>query len=125
MRNVSRAPEDDEVARGRGPIEVWLIDVIPFGHHSNGQNGCLFTGQTRNAHGDCVVSDPSRPRAVNKIDASFSTNYLEAGVYYSRVHNDSGGNVFQAKREWRTGVGRPFRCRRFSVPVRSRQVSSC
>jgi len=105
LRNVSRAPADDEIARGRGPIEMWLIDVIPFGHHSNGQNGCLFTNQTRNANGDCIVTDPSRPRAVNKVDGSFSTNYVEAGVYYSRLHNDSGDNVFQTKREWRTGVG--------------------
>lgn len=105
MRNVSRAPEDDELARARGPIEMWLIDAIPFGHHSNGQNGCLFTNQSRDANGECAVVDLSHPRAINKVDGSFSTNYIEAGVHYGRLHLDSGESAFQTKREWRAGFG--------------------
>lgn len=109
MRNLSRAPASDETARNRGPIEMWLIDAIPFGHHSNGQNGCLFTDQTRNVEGHCVVTNTSRPRAVNKTDGSFSTNYIDAGVYYGRMYVEGTGvPVPTTKREWRTGVGVQF-----------------
>jgi hypothetical protein len=103
MRNLSEDPV--EKVRSQGPIETLLVDVIPFGHHSNGQTGCLFTNQTRNAADECVVTDPAAPRAVNKRDGSFSTNYIEAGVYYGRLHLTSGPNDYRTKWEWRIGGG--------------------
>jgi hypothetical protein len=87
---------------------MWLLDAIPFGHHSNGQNGCLFTSQQRNAAGDCSAPDPSAPRLVNKVDGSFSTNYIEAVVQYGRMHLDADGAPdaeFATRWEWRAGGG--------------------
>src|SRR5436189_3467039 len=46
FRNRSAADASDEDEFSKGPVEMWLVDVIPFGHHSNGQNGCLFTSQS-------------------------------------------------------------------------------
>jgi hypothetical protein len=107
MRNLSRASEDDEAARFKGPVEMWLIDVIPFGHHSNGQNGCLFNEQSRNAEDECVNTSGASPQTVNKIDGSFSTNYIEAGLFYGRMHLVSREDApeYATDWEWRTGGG--------------------
>ena len=109
MRNLSRAdPKDDEDGFSRGPVEMWLADIIPFGHHSNGQNGCLFTSQVRDVNGDCVEIVPPQPPAINKIDGSFSTNYVEATIHYGRLHLDSDEapeGEYATRWEWRAGAG--------------------
>ena len=108
LRNLSRSNDRDEEAFNRGPIETWLIDTIPFGHHSNGQNGCLFTTQFRDDDGECVNPVPPLPENVNKEDGSFSTNYLQVMAYYGRLYLDSAGapeGEYAARREWRVGAG--------------------
>lgn len=106
MRNLSRADKGDEAERYKGPVEMWLIDTIPFGHHSNGQNGCLFTEQSRNADGACVTAG-TPALTVNKTDGSFSTNYVEAGFFYGRMHLTSRPDApeYATAWEWRTGGG--------------------
>lgn len=103
FRSLSSAADKDE--RQKAPVAMWLIDVIPFGHHSNGQEQCLFTTQSRNAAGDCVETPGSSGKAVNKLDGSFSTNYVEAGLYYGRIHLQGGvGDQASVTRtEWRLG----------------------
>lgn len=105
LKNLSRA--DDEAERFKGPVELWLLDVIPFGHHSNGQNGCVFTSQSRDGTGTCVDSAPSAARTINKTDGSFSTNYVDAGLHYGRMHLIARKDVqeYGTRWEWRAGIG--------------------
>ena len=108
FQNLSRATDPDDEEFNRGPIGVWLVDVIPFGHHSNGQNGCLFMFQARDANGDCVDAGAIPSRTINRIDGSFSTNYIEATVHYGRLHLDSEGAPdaeYASRWEWRAGGG--------------------
>jgi hypothetical protein len=107
MRNLSKAGKDDETERYKGPVEIWLIDTIPFGHHSNGQNGCLFNEQSRNADGDCVNVTGTQPMTVNKNDGSFSTNYIEAAAFYGRMYLASREDApeYATAWEWRAGGG--------------------
>ena len=108
FRNTSRETDTDSEGFNRGPIEMWLIDVVPFGHHSNGQDGCLYTQEARNADGDCVDVVPAAVKTVNKKDGSFSTNYIEAMAFYGRMTLDSDGAAagdFATRFEWRAGAG--------------------
>ena len=107
MRNLSSADEDAEAELYKGPVEMWLIDVIPFGHHSNGQNGCLFTEQSRNAEDECVSAAGTTPVTINKIDGSFSTNYVDAALFYGRMHLTSRADApeYATAWEWRIGGG--------------------
>ena len=91
----------------RGPIDMWLVNVIPFGHHSNGQNGCLFIGQTRVA-GECEPrkAGGDGPEDINVENGSFSTNYLRFGLEYRRLRPDGDDPVDTravTRREW--GIG--------------------
>lgn len=58
----------------------WVLETTPFGHYSNGQDGCLFVGQ--DAAKDCAFPSPVADSAlvVNRKDGSFSTHYLEAAL---------------------------------------------
>lgn len=104
MRNLST--DDRDQVRYRGPVGFLLVDLIPFGHHSNGQNGCLFTNEARaTADVECAVVDPSALRTVNKVNGSFSTNYIEATVHYGRLHLEPGPDDFRTRAEWRLGGG--------------------
>jgi hypothetical protein len=108
FRNISESTDSDSDEFNAGPIEMWMLDAIPFGHHSNGQDGCLFISQSRDANGECVKLGPTSPRAVNKKDGSFSTNYIEAIVHYGRMYLDSEGaeaGEFATRWEWRAGAG--------------------
>jgi hypothetical protein len=108
FRNVSETTDSDSDEFNSGPIEMWLLDTIPFGHHSNGQDGCLFTSETRDENGDCVDLAPDSTRTVNKENGSFSTNYIEAMVHYGRMYLDSegaGAGEFATRWEWRAGAG--------------------
>ena len=108
FKNLSRATDPDSGEFNRGPISLWLVDTIPFGHHSNGQDGCLFLDEVRDADEECVAVLPGVGHGVNKKDGSFSTNYIEATVHYGRMYLDSDGvpaGVFATRREWRVGVG--------------------
>ena len=111
FKNLTRATDIDSREFNEGPIEMWLLDTIPFGHHSNGQDGCLFVGEVRNTDEECVSLAPDEPRVVNKKDGSFSTNYIEATLHYGRMRLDSDGQpagYFATRSEWRVGLGMQF-----------------
>jgi hypothetical protein len=108
FRNLSRADQSDEEEFSKGPVAIWLLDAVPFGHHSNGQNGCLFTSETPEAVGTCIESARPQLRAVNKINGSFSTNYIEAMVHYGRMYLDAERapeTEYATRWEWRGGAG--------------------
>ena len=83
-------------------VSVWEAHVI-IGHHSNGQDGCLMTTQTRvpPETGECVPRGTVTAETINRIDGSFSTNYVRTGINYSRNWMESG---FEADREARARV---------------------
>ncbi|BCS31378.1 hypothetical protein TBR22_A05780 [Luteitalea sp. TBR-22] len=65
------------------------------GHHSNGQDGCLFKDQQRESEekdADCVPAVPADRSqvALNRRDGSFSTNYLVFGWRYRHIRLDAG-----------------------------------
>ncbi|HXT71041.1 MAG TPA: hypothetical protein VN700_14865 [Vicinamibacterales bacterium] len=103
FKNLSTASRASE--RFRGPVSMWLIDIIPFGHHSNGQDGCMFTDQKRDDVSEKCVLVPGVERAINKKDGSFSTNYLEVGAHYGRLHLEprKDEQEFGTRWEWRAG----------------------
>ena len=108
FQNLSTSTDSDTDEFNEGPIAMWLIDTIPFGHHSNGQDGCLFTSEVRDEEGECVELVPVDTKTVNKEDGSFSTNYIEAMVFYGRMYLDStgaGAGEFATRWEWRGGIG--------------------
>jgi hypothetical protein len=107
MKNLSTSDPADGERFLTGPIEMWLLSVIPFGHHSNGQNGCLFNEQVR-IDGDCQPESPigTDPEDVNRENGSFSTNYMTFGLEYRRLYPDGDDpNDIRAitRREW--GIG--------------------
>jgi hypothetical protein len=107
MKNRSTADPDDGEQFLKGPIEMWVASAIPFGHHSNGQNGCLFKDQVR-IDGDCQPESPTAigPDDVNRENGSFSTNYIRFGIEYRRLYPDGDDpNDIRAitRREW--GIG--------------------
>lgn len=61
-------------------VGLWA-GQITVGHHSNGQDGCLFT--TDVLVGDECVGEPDLDQ-INRIDGSFSTNYVRIGGRYRR-----------------------------------------
>jgi hypothetical protein len=64
-------------------ISLWEGHGI-VGHHSNGQDGCLFQDEERVGE-DCQSVLPIEgERLVNKRDGSFSTNYVRLGINYRR-----------------------------------------
>jgi len=110
FQNQSASAPSDEMEFSKGPIVMWLVDVIPFGHHSNGQNGCLFASQTRDSRGACVEASPPPPdaRSINRADGSFSTNYIQARLLYGRLYLDAVGAPaadYATGWEWRAGGG--------------------
>jgi hypothetical protein len=78
-------PNDSRGAR----VGIWAVQAT-LGHHSNGQDGCLFTTDQL-VGDDCVgAADLSN---INKVDGSFSTNYVRVGGRY--------------RREWLTDISTP------------------
>ena len=107
FRDISRGADTEQPDRR---VAMWLIDIVPFGHHSNGQNGCLFTGYSR-VDGECVteVKVPVTARTVNTENGSFSTNYIRTGVHYRRMYLASAGDIPFAVTRWQWGVGAHLR----------------
>ena len=92
----------DEEARGRGEaLAVRLLEVhFQAGHHSNGQAGCIVSG----VEGECPdVDAQSNGAAINKVNGSFSTNYLRGGVNFARSRWDAARpeNFAEARSEFR------------------------
>jgi hypothetical protein len=78
-----------------------LIAQGVVGHHSNGQDGCLFEGYTAQGTGEgrtCVPdagTDTQHP-AINRVDGSFSTNYVQLGAFYKRVTADQNNEFLKS-----------------------------
>ena len=87
-------------------VRLWAVPFVPYGHYSNGQDGCLFEDQTPVGE-DCL--DPaviSTPRSVNRRDGSFSSHYMQLGVFYRRITLDrviGMGTAVPAKSYWSLG----------------------
>ena len=91
----------------RNRVTLWEGHAI-VGHHSNGQDGCLYQDEVRN--GELCERDPASTagHVINTNDGSFSTNYARIGVNFRRNNLDSD---LWANREWglRADVERHFR----------------
>ena len=87
-------------------VSLLTIPFVPYGHYSNGQDGCLFESQARQGE-DCVdTATVARPRSVNRHDGSFSSHYMELGIYYRRIALDSvfgAGSRVGARSYWSIG----------------------
>jgi hypothetical protein len=67
-------------------VSLWEAHLI-VGHHSNGQDGCIVKDQIRipTETGDCFPAGVTPTKTnINRIDGSFSTNYIRTGINYSR-----------------------------------------
>lgn len=100
---------DVETAAAALPmVSLWEGHVI-IGHHSNGQDGCLSTLQERETFADGTKGNcfPAgivpTAETVNRTDGSFSTNYIRAGINYSRNWM-KGTKELQAVKEIRARV---------------------
>lgn len=72
-------------------VSLYEAHVV-VGHHSNGQDGCLYTNEVPSGRGgECVEVPGSAPRAINTKDGSFSTNYVRVGGNYRRNYLDEAG----------------------------------
>ena len=74
-------PDDADDERYVGSdVSVVAISVVA-GHHSNGQDGCLFRVTDAQECGSIV----SRRREINTDNGSFSTNYFRVGAHFGRM----------------------------------------
>jgi hypothetical protein len=64
----------------RHRVGIWAAQLT-VGHHSNGQDGCLF--ETDVLVGDDCIGTPDLDR-INRRDGSFSTNFVRLGGRYRR-----------------------------------------
>jgi hypothetical protein len=58
--------------------------VVPIGHHSNGQDGCLFADATGTPFPEDKCPPDPGPVRINRLDGSFSTNYAQFS--YNRAY---------------------------------------
>ncbi len=72
------APKENLVRLG-----LWEGHII-VGHHSNGQDGCFFEGQSRDDEDVCQPPMEFDADLVNRQDGSFSTNFIRTGINYRR-----------------------------------------
>ena len=73
-----------------------IVFTLAFGHHSNGHAGCPFEGQDRRgANTPCMPLPDSSPRpTINDGTGSFSTHYIQSGLYYRRADLPRAGFTF-------------------------------
>lgn len=79
----------DEFEYTREPVDLWSFDLT-IGHHSNGQEGCLWDEDLSDGDPAClaplgvdVTSDD-----LNQASGSWSTHYLRADVRFKRMPTD-------------------------------------
>lgn len=61
-------------ARAESPVRIYGLQLT-LGHHSNGQEGCLFAEEAA-VGGECRRRRGAAALTINRQDGSFSTNYL-------------------------------------------------
>ena len=66
-------------------VGLWAA-MATVGNHSNGQDGCLFTTdvEVTDARGEITCVGPPDLTKINRIDGSFSTNFVKIGARYRR-----------------------------------------
>jgi hypothetical protein len=69
-----------EKTEPRHRVGIWSPELT-VGHHSNGQDGCLFTTDVL-IDGDCA--GPQDLSQINRTVGSFATNYVRLGGRYRR-----------------------------------------
>ena len=68
-------------------IDVWEVHGV-VGHHSNGQEGCLYQDEKVDpVSKDCVPVEGT-PHEINKSTGNFSTNYVKGGFNWRRNRLD-------------------------------------
>jgi hypothetical protein len=90
-----------------GNIAHLLVYEARIGHHSNGQDGCVFEGTSPP---DCLGADPDA-LIINRINGSFSTNYFRFGASYRKIWLERAGGYqtdhralsAQVSYEWHPG----------------------
>jgi hypothetical protein len=72
------------------PVHLLEFQGI-IGHHSNGQDGCLFDETLREGSA-CpdAIPDDEKPH-VNRTSGAFGTNYYQLGFHYGLLRFDAGG----------------------------------
>lgn len=91
--------EWNEALAARSPIRIHGLQAT-LGHHSNGQEGCLFA-EEEGLDGDCRLPPGVERATINRDDGSFSTNYLRLMAYRMDWHSKDG----RLKRSQTLGLG--------------------
>lgn len=83
-RRIASRDSDDT-----GAIRMLALHAI-VSHHSNGQDGCLYTDEQRGDDGECFQV-AGEAHEINKRDGSFSTNFVRLGanMRWYRVDEDA------------------------------------
>jgi hypothetical protein len=90
-------------------VRMWIVPFVPYGHYSNGQDGCLFTFQQEIAQlcrDTSTVAHDTSAANVNRRDGSFSSHYMQLGVFYRRIALDTllpSGNYVSSRFYWSFG----------------------
>jgi hypothetical protein len=68
--------------------------MATIGHHSNGQDGCLYADSEGNAYppGELCPDDPGEIR-INRLNGSFSTNYVQLAGYFTLFRIPRGSTL--------------------------------
>ena len=84
-------------------MSMLAFTTVPFGHHSNGQSGCVFADFNRNEEGVCAPTSgiTSDDLQINTKDGSFSTNYIRGGVHYRLMQLDDSDYIVR----WQLDTG--------------------
>ena len=61
---------------------------IKVGHYSNGSDGCLYENEVTP---DCTGIDTTKSAAVNLVNGSFSTHFIEASYAFMGIQFDDSG----------------------------------
>jgi hypothetical protein len=80
-------------------IKVFGPQVILWGHHSNGGQGCLSLEEVPP---DCDAPIPPEERTVNTQNGSFSTNYVRLGYFFLKGWPDEVSGKW-LRRSWTLG----------------------
>lgn len=88
-------------------VRLWTVPFVPYGHYSNGQDGCLFTFQKEINEVCTDTSTTPHGLTVNRRDGSFSSHYMQLGVFYRRIQLDDAAPMeaggFASKSYWSLG----------------------
>ena len=80
-------------------VTMHVVNLVLYGHHSNGQVGCPFLEQIADSAGTCPEPDPARISGfnVNTSTGNFSTHYVQASKYYRWIDLSDGRKVLRQK----------------------------